>query len=65
MAKVIVDWADGVYREYEADHARYSHGERLLELFGPALPNEAGDDLVREHLASIPLAGVREWRWER
>jgi len=67
MATVVVDWADGVIRTYSADHIRYADvkGGVVLELFGPALPNTDGTDLEREHVASIPLAGVREWRTER
>ncbi len=69
--RVVVDWLDGVFREYVAEHAVYAQrgGESVLEIYGAqpvvaSLPE--GERLWGSSplLAAIPLRTVREWRWE-
>lgn len=72
--RIVVDWLDGVLREYVAEHAVYAQrgGESVLEVYGPspgpkAVVVPAGMIATEERrplLAAIPPRSVREWRWE-
>lgn len=72
--RVVVDWLDGVLREYLAEAAVYAHrgGESVLEIYGSAPGSGAilappGVTVTSERrplLAAVPLRSVREWRWE-
>jgi hypothetical protein len=72
--RVVVDWLDGVLREYVTDYAGYGQhgGESVLEIYDSpprqaVVTDATGSRIVTEPTAvkmAIPLRSVREWHWE-